>query len=87
MEHLLLIAACEIRQSGVLYTPRYFERSSGPEESIEMAEILGAVLIGAEHRPTIVIGRSDDSGMVFSLLERDDRGGWTLRWSSPFSDR
>lgn len=86
VEHLLVIAARDNSHGGTPYTLRYFERSSGPEESSETAEILGAVLMGAERRPTIVIGRSDDSGMAFSLLERDDRGEWTLRWSSAFSD-
>lgn len=85
-EHLLLVAGRTGADRRSPYVLHHSERNSGPEETVETADVLGAMLVGAEHRPTIVLGRSDDSGMAFSLLERDDRGGWTLRWSSAFSD-
>ena len=85
-EHLLLVASQSRTQRGSPYSLRYFERSSGPEETLETAEVLAAVLVGPERTPTVVIGRSDDAGMAFSLLERNARGGWILRWSSPFND-
>lgn len=85
-EHLLLIADRDRNVTGSPFVLKYAERSAGPEESSETIEILGAVLIGSNQRPTIVIGRTDESGMGFSLLERDDQGEWHLRWSSPFSD-
>jgi hypothetical protein len=85
-EHLLLIAGHPGSDQRAPFVLRYFERSSGPEESAETAEVLGTVLMGAEQRPTIVIGRSDDAGIAFSLVERDDRGGWALRWTTAFTD-
>jgi hypothetical protein len=85
-EHLLLVASRPSAQRGAQYTTRYFERSSGPEETLETTEVLATVLVGPEQTPSIVIGRSDDAGVAFSLLERDARGDWTLRWSSPFND-
>lgn len=86
VEHLLLIADRDRNVTGSPFVLGYAERSAGPEESSETAEILGAVLVGADQRPAIVIGRTDESGMAFSLIERDDQGQWHLRWSSPFSD-
>ena len=85
-EHLLLVSSRAGADRGSPYVLRYFERNSGPEETVESAEILGALLVGTERRPTIVLGRSDDAGMAFSLIQRDDHGNWTLRWSSAFSD-
>jgi hypothetical protein len=85
-EHLLLIGDRDRNVTGAPFVLKYAERSAGPEESSETIEILGVVLSGTDQRPTIVIGRTDESGMGFSLLERDDQGKWHLRWSSPFSD-
>ena len=85
-EHLLLIADRDRNATGSPFVLDYAERSAGPEESSETVEILGAALIGADKRPATVIGRTDESGMAFSIIERDDHGKWQLRWSSPFSD-
>lgn len=85
-EHLLLVAGRPKAQRGTPYSLQYFERSSGPEETLETTEVLAAVLIGAERTPSIVLGRSDDAGVAFSLLERTNVGGWSLRWNSAFND-
>ena len=85
-EHLLLVAGRSKTQRGTPYTLHYSERSSGPEETLETTEVLAAVLVGAERTPSIILGRSDDAGVAFSLLERADDGSWSLRWSSPFND-
>ena len=85
-EHLLLIAEQDRTTPGAKLQMRYFERVSGPEESTETVDVLAAVMLGAEERPTIILGRSDDSGTAFALLERGKSGEWTLRWSSPYTD-
>ena len=89
-EHLLLVAEPEGPPSTARGTPRlalrYSERVSGAEESTETIDILAGLLLGEEQRPTIVLGRSDDSGTAFSFLERNASGAWTLRWNSPYTD-
>lgn len=85
-EHLLLVAEQDRNAPGAKLQTRYFERVSGPEESTETIDILAALMLGPEERPTIILGRSDDSGTAFALLERSSTGVWTLQWSSPYTD-
>ena len=85
-EHLLLIAEQDLNVPESRLALKYFERVSGPEESTETVDILASLLLGADRRPTIVLGRSDESGTAFALLERATSGKWTLQWSSPYTD-
>ena len=85
-EHLLLIAEQDRNTPGAKLQTRYFERVSGPEESTETVDILAALMVGADERPTIILGRSDDSGTAFALVERTKTGEWILQWSSPYTD-
>ena len=85
-ENLLIVAEQDRDKPGSKLTLRYFERVSGPEESTETIDVLAALLLGPQERPTIVLGRSDDSGTAFALLERSKAGAWTLQWSSPYTD-
>lgn len=85
-EHLLLVAEQDLNAPASKLTLRYSERVSGPEESTETVDVLAALLLGPERRPTIVLGRSDDSGTAFALVERNPSGTWTLQWSSPYTD-
>ena len=85
-EHLLIVAEQEAAGTNARLTLRYSERLSGPEESTETTDILAALLIGPEKRPTIVLGRSDDSGSAFAFLERGAGGTWALQWNSPYTD-
>lgn len=85
-EYLLILAEQETGGTTPRLTLRYSERLSGPEESTETTDILAALLIGSEKRPTIVLGRSDDSGSAFAFLERGVGGKWALQWNSPYTD-
>lgn len=85
-EHLLILAEQENTANTPRLALRYSERLSGPEESTETTDILAALLIGPAKRPTIVLGRSDDSGSAFAFLERGDGGKWGLQWNSPYTD-
>lgn len=85
-EHLLLVAEQELNVPPSKLTLRYSERVSGPEESTETVDVLAVLLLGPERRPTVVLGRSDDSGTAFALVERSPSGTWTLQWSSPYTD-
>jgi hypothetical protein len=85
-EHLLILAEQEATGTNPRLTLRYSERLSGPEESTETTDILATLLVGPEKRPTIVLGRSDDSGSAFAFLERGEGGRWALHWNSPYTD-
>lgn len=85
-EHLLILAEQQTTGATPRLTLRYSERLSGPEESTETTDILAALLIGPQRRPTIVLGRSDDSGSAFAFLERGEDGTWALQWNSPYTD-
>lgn len=63
----------------------YAERVSGPEENLEATEVLAAVLLGAERRPVLVLGRDDGTSTAYALLERAGTRRWRLRWSSRYA--
>jgi hypothetical protein len=86
MEHTLLVAERPAGRPGASWTTAYHERTTGPEETLEMSEVLAAVLLGQAQRPTLVVGRDyGDGGMAYSLVERTGPARWRLRWSSAYS--
>ncbi|HEU4631794.1 MAG TPA: hypothetical protein VFS08_18740 [Gemmatimonadaceae bacterium] len=86
MEHTLLVAERPAGRPDAPWTTAYHERTTGPEETLEMSEVLAAVRLGDAGRPTLVVGRDyGDGGMVYSLVERVGPARWRLRWSSAYS--
>ena len=86
MEHTLLVAERPAGRPDVPWAAAYHERTSGAEETLEMSEVLAAVLLGDARRPTLVVGRDyGDGGMAYSLVERAGPARWQLRWSSAYS--
>jgi len=83
-QHILVIGERDAKAGG-RYSTAYFERVSGPEETIETSEILAALRLGAEGVPTIVLGRDYGDGTAYSLIERSADGHWRLRWSSAYA--
>lgn len=83
-ERILLIAERDTTTTAVRYTPRYFERVAGVEETVETTDILAMVLIGVERRPALVVARDSGSGSSFALIERID-GVWQRRWASAYA--
>ena len=64
----------------------YSERTSGPEDDVEAAEVLTAVTLG--HPPAaisaIIIGRDYGDGSSYSLIQRVAPRQWRLQWNSAY---
>jgi len=64
----------------------YSERTSGPEDDVEAAEVLTAVILG--HAPSgvaaIVVGRDYGDGSSYSLIQRVTPRLWRLQWNSAY---
>jgi hypothetical protein len=61
----------------------YSERSSGAEETVESREVLGAVLLGGNRIPALILVRDFGDSTSYSLLERGADGRWVAQWTSP----
>jgi hypothetical protein len=83
-EQLLVIAERPATGADARFAVAYHERSSGREETLESAEPLAAVLLGAARRPTLVLGRDYYDGSAYSLVERTGPGRWRVRWTSAY---
>jgi hypothetical protein len=64
------------------FSTAYSERTSGPEETIENQDVLGAVLIGTTRAPALVLSRDDGDLVGYGLIERGENGRWSPRWRS-----
>ena len=80
-EHTFLVA--EHRPNDTTLTTAYYERSSGDEETIESADILAAVALGAPRQPALIVSRDFGDTIAFRILERVGPGRWRAGWSSP----
>ena len=81
-EHVLLVA--ERRGNAGPFTAAYHERSLGTEETLESNDVLAAVRLGADGRPTLVLSREYYEGSAYTLLEREGAGRWRVRWTSVY---
>lgn len=84
-EHLLLIVERPTGNPAARYEAVYVERAQGREETVETTELLAALLLGPERRPTLVLSRDYGDGTSYALLERGGDGRWRLRWSSAYA--
>lgn len=82
-EHILLVA--ETDSGDTRFRVAYFERTSGPEETVETMDVLAGVLLGPSRRPTLIVERIGESARAFSLLERVGARSWRVRWTSAYS--
>jgi hypothetical protein len=82
-EHVLLVAE---RRGGTRapLVAAYHERSLGVEETLESNDVLAAVRLGADARPTLVLSREYYEGSAYTLLERERAGRWRVRWTSVY---
>jgi hypothetical protein len=83
-ERILLVAERDTSVAAMRYTPRYFERITGLEETIETTDIIATVLLGRDRHPTLVVARDAGHGSSFTLIERI-AGGWQRRWASAYA--
>ncbi len=84
-EHLLLVAERSTARPNAPWVTAYHERTAGPEETLEMSEVLAAVALGPAGRPTLVVGRDFGDGVAYALVERTGPRQWRLRWSSAYA--
>jgi hypothetical protein len=80
-ERTLLVA--ERSPTDSTLTTVYSDRSYGDEETIETRDILAAVLLGSARNPALILSRDFGDATGYALIERDDKGQWHRRWTSP----
>ena len=85
LEHLFIIAERPAGSAGK-YTPAYYSRTAGAEETTQATEVLAAVLIGSSRRPAVVVNIENDDGQQLGLIERTARGQWRSVWRSAYTD-
>ena len=61
---------------------RYFERSSGAEETVESRELLAAVTFPPTAAVELVVVHDFGDETAYSILERVSRNKWVKRWVS-----
>ena len=79
-EHTLLIT----ERDSASAEPRvvYHDRRAGSEETLEAVELLGAVRLGADSHPALVLVHIGYETTAYALLERLGDGVWRRRWRS-----
>ena len=85
LEHLFIIGE---RPAGIAgkYTPAYYSRTAGAEETTPASEVLAAVLIGSSRRPAVVVNIENDDGRQLGLIEHTAPGQWRSVWRSAYTD-
>lgn len=84
-EQLFLVAERVGESERGSYSAVYTERVEGEEETMELSDVLAAVRLGQDGRPTLVIGRDYGDGSSYSLIERTAGGRWRVQWSSAYA--
>jgi hypothetical protein len=83
-ERILLLAERDTLTTTARYIPRYSERVTGLEETVETTDVIAMVLLGADRRPTVVVARDAGNGTSYALIERI-AGVWQRRWASAYA--
>jgi hypothetical protein len=78
-EHTLLIAERDSAAGELRIV--YYDRRAGSEETLEAVELLGAVRLGADAHPALVLVHVGYETTAYALLERLG-GEWRQRWRS-----
>ena len=85
VEHLFIIGEKAHGLSGK-FTPAYFSRTAGSEDSIQATDVLAVVQIGPEKKPAVVVSIEYDDGGKLGLIERTASGKWAVTWRSAYTD-
>lgn len=85
VEHIFLVGERPAGATAAPYEAAYVERSAGPEETLELREVLAAVRLGAGGRPVLIVSRDFGDGAAYALVERGEDGRWRARWSSAYA--
>ena len=81
-EQTLLVAERDSGAATDRYQLAYAERSFGKEEQVSTSELVAAVRLGSNGRPTLVVARDGENGLAYALLERTGPHQWRVRWTS-----
>lgn len=80
-QHVLVVAERAVGATGK-YDLAYHEISAGDEAEVETRDVLAAITLGADRRPTLVLNREYEDAIAYSLLQRVAPKRWRLRWTS-----
>lgn len=83
VEHILLIA--ERKHDEAAYSPAYFSRTAGREETVQATEVLAAVRTVSPRHLLLVVSVDYGDGGKFGLLERVAAGRWKMTWKSAYT--
>ena len=83
-EQLVFLVA-ERSAPGAAWRLAWFERTSGPEDSVESRELRAAVALGPGRTPTLVVIVTYIDGSSWSLVSRGIDGTWRERWTSAYT--
>ena len=78
-ERTLLIAEAD---SSGQFTLAHSSRSTGPEETVEGSELLAAVAFPGRSDTQLIFTHDYGDEGSYSIVERERRGSWKLRWAS-----
>lgn len=85
VEHIFLVAERAAGATRAPYVPVYVERSEGPEETLELRDVLAALRLGPDGPPALVVARDYGDGAAYALVERGEGGRWRAVWSSAYA--
>lgn len=83
-EHTLLVVERDLRDTTRRWTSAWHDRASGPEETVQTTNVLGALRVGRAGAVLLVIAREFADGARFSLIEREGPRRWRERWRSAY---
>jgi hypothetical protein len=81
-ERTLVIAERDSSHRDERFTLGYYDRSQGPEETVESREILALARPAPDAQPMLVVGRDYGDGMAYAIIQRDPSGRWREKWRS-----
>lgn len=82
-EHVLVVA--ERARGSSENVVGFMETQMGREDDVRVPEIAGAVLLGENRRPGILVSLEYSEGSRLLLLERIATSRWVLRWRSAYA--
>lgn len=82
-ERTLVIAERDSSRRDERFNLAYYDRSQGPEETVESRDVLALARAAPDAQPMLVIGRDYGDGMAYALIQRDPAGRWREKWRSP----
>jgi hypothetical protein len=85
IEHLFMIGERPVGTTAK-YTPAYYSRMAGAEETTPTSEVLAIVRIESSRTPAVIVNIENDDGQQLGLIERTAPGQWRSVWRSAQTD-